>query len=234
MKRASRRPRRNPSSFPWDDKIVPIDASDLAYMSEVEQIESQRGREAAARFVLGRENRRFYRRNQPRLGEPVFKSEASRARGTTPSMYCGRGTGHLGSGLYFFGTLRAALDGASPSSVFRVIGGPRNPYIARTRDDTRKLHAFGKALLCYPDEFLAYGNSKRDLEERTARLASLERYSDAWHDLDDEIAAEKDNASALLRDLKLTARKIQFDGPQWEQPEPRSRGSGAGKSRRDF
>jgi len=212
MKRTSRRPRRNPSGFPWDGKVVPIDASDMSYMREIERIERERGAELAAQFILFVDRRRFYRRDPPRLGEPIFRYRSNRR------MYCGRGSGHLGSGLYFFGTLRAALDGDTPSNVFRIVEGPQNPYITRNREDTHKLHDFGKALLCYSDDLQAYEDAAHRMEESKKRLASFERYSDEWYDLDQEIAENKGEVNDALSRLRRTVRTLQFSGPRWEDP----------------
>lgn len=49
-----------------------------------------------------------YRTGAPRIGEPIFRTPEDAALDQR-NMYCGRHTGHFGTGLYFFGTLSAAF-----------------------------------------------------------------------------------------------------------------------------
>jgi len=75
-------------------------------------------------------DRVFFRAGAPRFGEPVYRSEQA-AEDDQRNMYCGRSTGHLGTGLYFFGTLTAAA--AAPRSPSTVLGGAGDPYAAPHR-----------------------------------------------------------------------------------------------------
>jgi hypothetical protein len=128
----------NPSArWPWTDHVRPF--SDLPSAAIKEAIEFDQHLwaiaetdpdEAAKESVYSGIH---YRSGAPRMGEPLYRSRGAAERGQR-SMYCGRGTGHLGTGLYFFGTLSAAtkegawtvdsrLAGMSESALRKALRG---------------------------------------------------------------------------------------------------------------
>lgn len=99
--------------WPWEGRLFPLASMDdrviRHFVTRDEDLwaMAERDPDDAARPAIA--ERIFFRRNQPRLGEPLYRSPEN-AKLDRQNMYCGRGTGHLGTGLYFFGTLRAAVD----------------------------------------------------------------------------------------------------------------------------
>jgi hypothetical protein len=97
---------------PWADHVRPFAELPSAALHEAVgfdkhlwELAKTDAKEAAKESVLGRIH---YRHGAPRVGEPIYRTPA-RAERNQPTMACGRGTGHLGTGLYFFGTLSAAF-----------------------------------------------------------------------------------------------------------------------------
>lgn len=140
-------------TYPWHGRVKPVwldPAPDLAFAARVRQWHEQRP-DLAATFVTQRGW--YYRVGAPVLGEPLSQ------------MTCSRDTGHLGSGLYFFGTLDAAVGVTrSLEGIYRVEGGPQQPYrpgvLGDAWTDAWALHAVGRALLCWP----ARSEDLRELE----------------------------------------------------------------------
>lgn len=232
-KRRSSRPRRalryNPG-FPWDGHVVPVDASDLAYARRQLRVAKMFGRSLPAIAIFMPETdgyqRRFYRRGSPRLGEPVSRTS------TGKHMYCGRDSGHLGSGLYFFGTLRAAattdwtreLDEMElidpPANVYRVEDGPQNPYITgAAAKDAEKLHRFGRALICLADSIRdePWLRLRRQIAQARAELdLAIANDDDREYELTTEHERLKRRHGDAIADIQRDLHTIQFAGPRSE------------------
>jgi len=98
--------------WPWTDHVQSLSELPSDALKEAVEFDrhlwalAERDPEAAARESVS--NQIHYRHGVPRLGEPIFRTPQQAER-SQPRMYCDRGTGHLGTGLYFFGTLSAAF-----------------------------------------------------------------------------------------------------------------------------
>jgi hypothetical protein len=184
--------------YPWVDAVVPVVADpepDYRLAAKVRAYVEQ-GRPDYARAVI-RERGWYYRVHAPRLGEPLSQ------------MSCGRGTGHYGSGLYFFGTFDAALQTAQGvlEEVYRVVGGPKNPYRVGAAEDeptaweaSWKLHKFGKALLCLP----AAEEDRLELT-REIRTADEDDYS---------VYDTRDALRDLVREIGRFQATLKYAGPR--------------------
>lgn len=196
------------SKLPWTGKVVPVDATDEAYTAEVLRRAKGSYADYPRTLMEARERGlpvRFYRAGEPTLGEPVL-------RGGKLNMSCGRGTGHLGTGLYFFGTLRAAAQNGIPH---RVEGGPERPFYTRTRAGAEKLHKFGKNLMC----FAKYAAELVDLRRaRDARDQAAEA-ARGTPERSERFAESLDARSAYadkLAEVRRTAFELSTDGPRLE------------------
>jgi hypothetical protein len=106
----------------WQGSIEPATAEDAAADRDVQ---AAAARDPEKAFWAVRKRQVFYRVGAARLGEPL------------PKMDCGRDTGHIGSGLYFFGTYAAAVRSAGGQRIYRIVGGPEHPLIAGSSKDSR-------------------------------------------------------------------------------------------------
>jgi len=165
--------------YPWTDAVEPADESDIEFDVELQALACIDTRRA----VRAAHSRRiFYRTGAPRLGERFGRGE------------CGRGTGHFGSGLYFFGTLSAALGSAAGPSlhrravdysnlrgVYRVIGGPDDPRMTWSIEEARNVHEVGKALLCFPGAATSAIKLKQEADEAFEEFMRL-RYREPYNE----------------------------------------------------
>jgi hypothetical protein len=214
------RPNRG-ERWPWEGHVHP-----LAHMSgetlrsfverdrELWEI-AERDPDRATRQAI--EDRIFFRRLPPRLGEPIYRT-AEQAKLDQRNMYCGRGTGHLGTGFYFFGTLRAAADS---SRIYEATGDelrellsavyavdmehvPDDRIFMPGAQETQRVHAFGEAMLCWPRRQLkavgARGAVLGAQEAAEAAEAVLDR-----DDSDDAFYAWEE-AKEALRDAQVAFR----------------------------
>lgn len=184
--------------YPWVDAVVPVVADpepDYRLAAKVRAYVEQ-GRPDYARAVI-RERGWYYRVHAPRLGEPLSQ------------MSCGRGTGHYGSGLYFFGTFDAALQSAQGvlEEVYRVVGGPQKPYRVGSLeadpaawDTSWKLHALGKALICWP----AAEEARREMT-REIRAADEDDY---------DVYAKRDELREVVREIGSFRAMLMYAGPR--------------------
>lgn len=190
--------------YPWAGHVHPIDDSDFRYKRELESIESKDGVDRAVSRILGRGI--FYRVGAPVLGEPLKR------------MSCSRGTGHFGTGLYFFGTLRAAMKYGPIDSIYRVSHGPSNPMYL-TKRNVHSLHEFARATLCAPQAFIEYteiSHRVQELESRQAEILSLEDDdpSDELDEITTQIRSLSYQQTKARSDLFSHVLKLRFDGPK--------------------
>lgn len=216
-RRAARRTtgRSGGEAYPWDGHVHPTTPEDIAASQAIErEVVARYGDRdrLAGRVIAGpKKPRLFFRAGAATLGEPVF-------RGDVASMTCGRGTGHLGSGLYFFGTYAPALRSAdrNADAVYTVVDGPRHPFVTDASFDAAwKLHDFGKALLCIVGdlrEYKALHHKRIELDERLKHAAT----GAEWDDIYEELAEVKNDfrkeADVLARDI----RHLAYSGPRLE------------------
>lgn len=194
--------------YPWDGHVVPIDESDDVYSAKLlEGADSEkRVVRRALDGVVGFGPRRFYRAGAPRLGEPPEQ------------MRDGRDSGHLGSGLYFFGLLAPARASAdrNDADVYRVVGGPRHPFVTgEPFIDAWKLHDFGKALWCVASDLRDYRAllaERRDLDDKLRHAASDREWDKVYFDIASNKESVKRAADVLSKDL----HELGFSGPRLE------------------
>jgi hypothetical protein len=130
------------------------------------------------------EEKLFFRSGPPRLGEPLYRDKLEAEKGWTRTPM-GRGTGHLGTGLYFFGTLRAALHGHEENLgsvwVVDLSSLTDGEILTPGRDMTHDLHDMGRALGGWSSDkaYAVEGAELRlSLAEQIARLQEELRNAD--------------------------------------------------------
>lgn len=221
--------------WPWEGHVHRLDELDEAAIRGFVERDrelwalAQREPDRAARIAI--EDRVFFRRNEPRLGEPIYRSPEN-AKLDRQNVHCGRGTGHLGTGLYFFGTLQAAASkrihepGVDLRELVRGIylvdmeHVPDERICMPTAAETQALHDFAKALICWPDARQAVERAQEELQwaEEAFEAADVDDGSDeAFYALqeagDARRRAQRDLRDALLeldrRQNVLERRQLQ-------------------------
>lgn len=192
------------TTYPWDGFVYPLAEQEDHVIKQlvgrdIELFqEAQNDPNRAALQV--RSEGLLFRTGRPRIGEPLFRNELD-IRFDHPSMNCGRGTGHLGTGLYFFGTLSAATGSferrsrdwpTDPDAMREAVRGvyvvdisevPRDRiHVPPDSEATTDLHGFGKAMLCWPYHYERYHKLKAELEEAQQRVRELQSEDEALTD----------------------------------------------------
>jgi hypothetical protein len=207
--------------WPWEGHVHPLAELDdevlldLVRRDRVLWARAQYDPQGATLQAI--EDRLFFRRNEPRLGEPLYRTPAQ-AEQDQRNMYCGRGTGHLGTGLYFFGTLHAAADlntfPESPDRIRELVSDvwavdmehiPDARIYMSDAEATGRAHRFAKAMLCWPPERrsakVAYAAVRAAQEALEAAQALLDLDED-----DDEAFYGVEDAEQSLREASRSAR----------------------------
>lgn len=214
---------------PWDGHVhslVDLDSTALQQFVERDRDlwrMAETDPDGATRLAI--EERVFFRRNPPRLGEPIFRT-ASNAEGGRQSMYCGRGTGHLGTGLYFFGTLRAAIgrafDQARGAELRQLVRGiyavdmehvPSERIYMPTARQTQRMHSFANALICWPSERRRGEAARRRVE--AAEVALKRARLRAEGDGSDQAFYAEEEAREELREAKKVLRETVASLARW-------------------
>ena len=218
--------RQNPAtSYPWDGHVKRlVDLNEDVVRQFVERdrehhrIAERDPREA---WHLAFEEKLFFRAGAPRLGEPLYRDPLEAERGWT-RVSAGRGTGHLGTGLYFFGTLKAAsrkgMDGVWVVDLSSV---PDKQILTPGRDLTHDLHDLGNALGSWPsyharaieaaEEQLAVARALWDARRalREAEGGEHDRFWDKQYELEAELKEAKARFRDAERDLERAYRRIE-------------------------
>lgn len=181
--------------YPWDDHVYPLAEQSMATIKDLIRRDREvfRKEPALAAYETIKDGLMF-RSGRPRIGEPLFRSEMQ-VKLRAPNINCGRGTGHLGTGLYFFGTLSAAtgvywsgrdwpsdndkiLDVVRGVYIVDISGVDENKiYIPRDDENTNKLHGFGRALICWPDHYEQYllkRSARKHIDREISRIRQIE------------------------------------------------------------
>lgn len=201
-------------AWPWEGHVHPLDQlPDSAIRGFVERDRdlwelARRDPDRAVQTAI--EERIFFRRNEPRLGEPIYRSPENAAL-DRQNVHCGRGTGHLGTGLYFFGTLQAAADtkrlyepGADLRGLVRGVylvdmeHVPAERIYMPTADETRRAHDFASALICWPA-------ARRRADDAEDAVDAAQKAFDAAQ-ADDDGSDDDFYAIEELRDVLRDAR----------------------------
>ncbi|RLB37260.1 MAG: hypothetical protein DRH30_13495 [Deltaproteobacteria bacterium] len=229
--------------MPWADHVQPF--SDLPWKAIQQAIGFDRSlfelaktdrHDAAWSCIAGKIH---YRSGAPRLGEPIFVDQ-SHAKHGYEKMSCGRGTGHLGSGLYFFGTLTAAygahlseLSDASETQirekmkhvwVVDVSSIPEGAVRLPDHEKMWKMHGFAKAMICYPDDLASYRKVKSAVKENAARSEALslemdemlkgddsDPVPDGYEGLEDDMHSLRDDLRDLRNKLRDAENRVRRD-----------------------
>lgn len=186
----------NPGTrYPWDEHVYPLAEQSMATIKDLVRRDREMFRKDPSLAAMDtiREGLMF-RSGRPRIGEPLFRSE-TQVKFRAPNIHCGRGTGHLGTGLYFFGTLSSAtgvywsgrdwprdndeiLDIVRGVYIVDISGVDESKiYIPRNDEKTNDLHGFGKALICWPDHYEQYLLKKAEsnhIERELSRVQQIE------------------------------------------------------------
>lgn len=223
--------------WPWDGHLHALHTMDIETLRHFVQRDrdlwalADTDPDEATRLAI--DERVFFRRNPPRLGEPIYRSEEYAER-DRQNMYCGRGTGHLGTGLYFFGTLRAAVDSvdiyrARADELRQLVRGiyavdmehvPDDRIYMPTARQTQRMHAFANALICWPVEHRRAEAARRDAQAaeeafEQARLRAEEEDSDeafyAEEEARDELREAKRDLRSAVADLSRRRDTMEAD-----------------------